>query len=412
MKTPGVPPSAYGERSPHEARVQRIAQSAAPSLGTGSSRTPLESLEGVITPSSLHFERHHNGVPDLDPDTHQVLIHGLVERPLLFSIEALSRYPLVSRIQFLECARQQRGNNAPEPPQQSAGGIHGLLSCSDWTGVPLAVLLEEAGLKPEGAVDTRRRRRCGGHEPQRADREGARRRDPRALSERRAAAAVERLSGAPVPAGLRRQHEREVAAADQGHGRADDDEGRDLEILGPRPGRAREAVHVPDGREVRDHVAVGRADDAAARASTRSPASRGRGSARSGASTCRPTAARRGRKRRSPSPCCRSRSYAFRSPWRWSGSPSVLMSRAVDETGAVQPTRAASDRRARHELSLSLQRDPELESRAKRERSAMCTSERAAARALLVELRRARLGLRARRRSRRACPKDRSWVCP
>ena len=79
-----------------------------------------------------------------------MLIHGLVERPLVFSIDALSRYPLVSRIQFLECAGNSAGNNAPEPPQQSAGGIHGLLSCSDWTGVPLAILLEEAGLKPEG----------------------------------------------------------------------------------------------------------------------------------------------------------------------------------------------------------------------------------------------------------------------
>ena len=105
---------------------------------------------GVITPSSLHFERHHNGVPDVDPDRHQLLVHGLVERPLLFSMEALSRYPLVSRIQFLECSGNSGGNNAPEPPQQSAGGIHGLVSCSDWTGVPLAILLDEAGVKPEG----------------------------------------------------------------------------------------------------------------------------------------------------------------------------------------------------------------------------------------------------------------------
>ncbi|HUL82139.1 MAG TPA: sulfite dehydrogenase, partial [Gammaproteobacteria bacterium] len=87
MKTPGAPMSEYGERSAHEARVKRIVAGAPPSTGTGSSRTPLESLEGVVTPSSLHFERHHNGVPDLDPDTHQVLIHGLVERPLLFSID-------------------------------------------------------------------------------------------------------------------------------------------------------------------------------------------------------------------------------------------------------------------------------------------------------------------------------------
>ena len=116
----------------------------------GGSRTPLESLEGIITPSSLHFERHHNGVPDIDPDQHQVLIHGLVERPLIFSMDALARYPMVSRIQFLECSGNSAGNNNAEAPQQTAGGIHGLVSCSDWTGVPLAILLDEAGVKPEG----------------------------------------------------------------------------------------------------------------------------------------------------------------------------------------------------------------------------------------------------------------------
>ena len=78
MKTPGTPMRAYGERSPHEARVQRTVGATTGAAGTGSSRTPLESLEGIITPSSLHFERHHNGVPDIDPGQHQVLIHGLV----------------------------------------------------------------------------------------------------------------------------------------------------------------------------------------------------------------------------------------------------------------------------------------------------------------------------------------------
>jgi sulfane dehydrogenase subunit SoxC len=150
MKTPGAPFSGYGERSPHEARVQRAAAGQANAPGTGSSRTPLESLEGIITPSSLHFERHHNGVPDIDPAEHRVLIHGLVERPLIFDVDALSRYPLVSRIQFLECAGNSAGLNGAEPPQQTAGGLHGLVSCSDWTGVPLATLLDEAGVKPQG----------------------------------------------------------------------------------------------------------------------------------------------------------------------------------------------------------------------------------------------------------------------
>ena len=92
MKTPGTPMRAYGERSAHEARVQRTVGSTPGAAGTGASRTPLESLEGIITPSALHFERHHNGVPNIDPAQHQVLIHGLVDRPLIFSMDALARY--------------------------------------------------------------------------------------------------------------------------------------------------------------------------------------------------------------------------------------------------------------------------------------------------------------------------------
>ncbi|HET7130889.1 MAG TPA: hypothetical protein VFJ95_01520, partial [Gammaproteobacteria bacterium] len=77
MKVPGAPLSAYGERSAHEAGVQRAVAGQANSPGTGSSRTPLERLEGIITPSALHFERHHNGVPNIDPAEHRLLIHGL-----------------------------------------------------------------------------------------------------------------------------------------------------------------------------------------------------------------------------------------------------------------------------------------------------------------------------------------------
>jgi sulfane dehydrogenase subunit SoxC len=150
MKTPGAGMRAYGERSAHEAHVQRTVGATPGTTGTGSSRTPLEALEGIITPSSLHFERHHNGVPELDPAQHQLLIHGLVERPLIFTMEALARYPLVSRIQLLECSGNSAANNNAEAPQQTAGGIHGLVSCSDWTGVPLGILLEEAGVRPEG----------------------------------------------------------------------------------------------------------------------------------------------------------------------------------------------------------------------------------------------------------------------
>ncbi len=150
MTEAGAGMSSYGERSPHEAGVQRTFRSAPGTLGTGSSRTPLEHLEGIITPSALHFERHHNGIPDIDPTEHRLMIHGLVDQPLIFDLDSLSRYPLVSKILFLECSGNSGANNAAKPPQLTAGGIHGLVSCSDWTGVPLSVLLDEAGVRPEG----------------------------------------------------------------------------------------------------------------------------------------------------------------------------------------------------------------------------------------------------------------------
>lgn len=149
-RTPGKPMSSYGVPSPHEAGVQRIVAAAYPvvSPGTGSSRTPLHLLDGTITPAGLHFERHHNGVPDIDASTHRLLIHGLVTRALEFSIDDLLRYPRTSRIAFIECAGNSGVNGAPQPPQTSAGAIHGLLSCSEWTGVKLGLVLDEAGIDP------------------------------------------------------------------------------------------------------------------------------------------------------------------------------------------------------------------------------------------------------------------------
>ena len=143
----------YGSPSKFEERTQRTFTLGLPQLapGTGASFTPLQALQGTITPSGLHFERHHNGVPDIDPAQHRLAIHGLVRRPLVFSYAALKQYPMVSRVYFIECAGNS-GRNAvsPEPGQASAGALHGLISNSEWTGVPLRVLLEEAGVDPTG----------------------------------------------------------------------------------------------------------------------------------------------------------------------------------------------------------------------------------------------------------------------
>jgi sulfane dehydrogenase subunit SoxC len=150
-KAPGAGFTAYGAPSGFEAKVGRIFASAPGTTGTGAARTPLHLLDGMITPNSLHFERSHSGVPDIDPDAHRLLIHGLVRRPLIFTLEALARYPMESRITFLECAGNGQLLNAKEPAPANVQALQGLVSCAEWTGVRLAVLLQEAGVDPKAA---------------------------------------------------------------------------------------------------------------------------------------------------------------------------------------------------------------------------------------------------------------------
>lgn len=142
----GAPVSAYGERSRFETAMRASRSVKNPEVS--SSRTPLAGLHGIITPSALHFERHHAGVPDIDPAQHQLAVHGKVDRPMLFSMEALRRLPSVSRVHFVECA----GNSGGEWGAKRGGDVqstHGLASCSEWTGVPLKTVLEEVGLQAD-----------------------------------------------------------------------------------------------------------------------------------------------------------------------------------------------------------------------------------------------------------------------
>jgi len=148
-QVPGRPMSRYGTPSTFEDHVIREGIASQPgTTGSGASRTPLEALEGTITPNGLHFERHHSGVPDIDPERHELVIHGNVRRALKFDLSALLRYPLISRFYFLECSGNSGALVAPEPVQQTCGELHGLIASAEWTGVPLATLLDEAGLEP------------------------------------------------------------------------------------------------------------------------------------------------------------------------------------------------------------------------------------------------------------------------
>src|SRR5690242_1545505 len=149
MKSPGAGFNDYGAPAKYESKVTRtFARSQPGTTGSGAARTPLEALDGMLTPTGLHFERSHSGVPDIDPAGHRLLIHGMVKRPLIFTVDALLRYPMVSRIHFIECAGNSQLMYQPNPPNLTAGQTHGLVSCSEWTGVPLRLLLEEAGVDP------------------------------------------------------------------------------------------------------------------------------------------------------------------------------------------------------------------------------------------------------------------------
>src|ERR1700733_3509722 len=141
----------YGRPSKFEANVVRRYRQGLPEPPTrlsSFSLTPLQDLHGIITPNGLHYERHHGGVPTIDPSEHRLMVHGLVERPLIFTMEDVTRFPSVSRIHFLECSGNTQNWGAPKP-EQTAQDTHGLLSCCEWTGVPLVTVLGEAGVKPE-----------------------------------------------------------------------------------------------------------------------------------------------------------------------------------------------------------------------------------------------------------------------
>ena len=135
---------AYGERSPFASPMRRHRMSRHGQASA--SQTPLQDLRGTITPAALHFERHHAGIPAIDPSEHQLLIDGLVDRPVIFTMDEIERLPVVSRIYFLECSGNGRVKWSPALPETDAQGAFGMTSCSEWTGVPLSVLLREAGV--------------------------------------------------------------------------------------------------------------------------------------------------------------------------------------------------------------------------------------------------------------------------
>src|SRR6516164_1197337 len=145
----GDPMPPYQGPSKFEAKVVRTLSNPNNEPRNSHARTPHHLLEGTTTPNGLHFNINHGGVPNIDPDKHRLVIHGLVKQPLEFSLEALSRYPLVSRTTFIECGGNSAPLCSPEPLQENIQALHGLVSCAEWTGVRLSTLLEETGIDPK-----------------------------------------------------------------------------------------------------------------------------------------------------------------------------------------------------------------------------------------------------------------------
>lgn len=134
----------YGSRSQFESEVRYANPRKTASF------TPMRNGLGILTPSGLHYERHHGGIPTIDPARHSLIIHGMVERPMKYSVADLRRMPSVSRIYFQECSGTTGAElmKATEPTVQRT---HGLVSTSEWTGVQLSTLLKQCGLKPGAA---------------------------------------------------------------------------------------------------------------------------------------------------------------------------------------------------------------------------------------------------------------------
>jgi len=336
MLRPGAPLSGGG--TPSDA-ARRIVPDL-PFPGTGSSRTPLEQLRGTRTPNGLHCERHHNGIPDIDPARHELLVHGLVRQPLLFRYEDLLRYPRHSRTLFLECSGNSGTLAAPAPVQATAGQLNGLVSGAEWSGVLLSTLLDEAGVAPQARWV----------QAEGADAAAMTRSVPLSLCLGDAMIALFQNDEPLRPA--------------QGfpmrlllpgiEGNASVKWLRRLKLL------AAPALSREETSKYTDLLAGGKAEMFSLRMGVKSiilrpsfgldlkgPGYReidglawsGRGrirrvdvSADGGVSWAEATL---------DQPVLPQALTAFRVPWRWNGTPAVLMSRAIDEIGAVQPGRTA-----------------------------------------------------------------------
>ena len=332
----GATPREHGERSPH---VGSKRWSRAPDATASSSNSPLADSVGIVTPSDLHFERHHTGVPEIDPAEHRLLIHGLVERPLVFTMDDLVRLPAGSRFHFVECS----GNSAAEwrpPGRPNVQMSHGLVSCSEWTGVLLSDLLDEVGVQSRASWIV-----AEGADAGRMSRSVPLQRalDDVILAYGQNGEAVRPEQGYPlrllVPGcegSLNVKWLRGIEVASL-PAMARDETSKYTDLL--PDGRARQFTLVMDAKSVITDPSGEQKLNAPGFHEIRGLAWSGRGRIdRVEVST---DGGGRWVDAELQEPRLPKAFTRFRLPWRWQGAEHVVMSRATDETGYVQPTLAA-----------------------------------------------------------------------
>lgn len=338
MKAPGGPTAGqpYGSPSPFEKGVVKNISKSLKQYISASSRTPLQELDGIITPNGLFYERHHGGVPTIDPAQHRLMLHGLVERPLIFTVDDLRRFPSESRIHFLECS----GNPGYSKPYgKTASDLVGLVSCAEWTGVSLKLVLQEAGLKPdakwvvaEGADAAALTRsipieKCLDDAMLVYSQNGERLRPQQGYPLRLFLPGFE---GNMSVKWLRRLH----VTAEPAYSREETSKYTDL----LPDGTAREFSFYMEAKSIVTRPSGGQRLNAPGFHEITGIAWSGHGKiARVEVSV---DDGKSWHDARLQEPVLTRALTRFRLPWRWDGSPAVIQSRAIDETGYVQPTLA------------------------------------------------------------------------
>ena len=333
----GRPLGPYGERSPFEKAVRWRRESKTPQAG--SSFTPLAESNGILTPSSLHYERHHAGIPAIDPAHHRLVIQGMVARPLLLTVDEIKRLPSVSRILLLECG----GNSGSEWAVKTAPDVqrsHGLASCSEWTGVPLRLLLEEVGVRAgaswiiaEGADAGRMQRSIP----------LAKAMDDMVLAYGQNGEALRPEQGYPlrllVPGWEGATHvkwlQRIVVAAQPYQSRDETSKYTDL----MPDGKARQFTFPMEAKSVITYPSGGLTLPGPGFYELTGLAWSGRGRVERVEVTT--DGGRTWQDARLQEPRTRLAFVRFRLPWQWQGREATIASRCTDETGYVQPSREA-----------------------------------------------------------------------